>query len=315
MLTGDRIIPRPAEKTLPAPAEPAKVSRIEEIAARLAELERDRNELDVISVKLRNSPSGPMREFDRRKSSAIENEMKRILREIWILEEMLSISKPQTASEILITTAVASYRVDALKFTDIEKGQPAYEKDCAILESTFSYSIPALEQLAGVTLKELGLECYFSLPETPKALAAGFAELKEASVNGLCAFTGLEPITDRAEYELLKDQLRRIIVAFKAIQDLDAYEDDDPLYIALFARAKDAENAISVMADDSLAVAAAKLAVARMGELRQDINERDYEGGWTQDSLCAQAALKAIEWFGLKDLYDAYAPEESEAAA
>ena len=47
-----------------------------------------------------------------------------------------------------------------------------------------------------------------------------------------------------------------------------------------------------------------------MASIRPDIRARnDQDGGWCDVQLHAEAALKGIEWFGLRELYDAYLPE------
>jgi hypothetical protein len=94
------------------------------------------------------------------------------------------------------------------------------------------------------------------------------------------------------------------------MDDLHAREDKDPLRIALLDTAGKAQQEIADLPDRSLAVAAAKLVVAQMAELRGDIENRQPGGHWTQEALTAEAALKAIEWFGLKELYDACIPED-----
>ena len=47
-----------------------------------------------------------------------------------------------------------------------------------------------------------------------------------------------------------------------------------------------------------------------MPHVRGDLMLRSVNGGWHCSQQAAQAALKAIEWFGLKELYDAYIPED-----
>ena len=80
--------------------------------------------------------------------------------------------------------------------------------------------------------------------------------------------------------------------------------------------AEKAQQDIADLPDRSLAVAAAKLVIAQIGE-QHDI-ERGPDGHWTQEGLTGEATLKAIEWFHLKELHDSYSgysDNEAEAAA
>jgi hypothetical protein len=210
---------------------------------------------------------------------------------------------------------VSLWRLDAIKGA-AAADEDDFETDRGIVENTLERAIPLLEKHAGVTLAELGLDSYFTRPKSPDELVADVAAFKEANLRDLAAFTGAEPVTDQAEYELLSGKLRRMLVAWTAIEALDAQEDEDPVRVALNAVAETAEKEIADLPADSLAVAAAKLIVARLYDFQEPDSSED---SWTDEGLLAQSALKAIEWFGLKDLLDAYdaarAPAEKEAVA
>jgi hypothetical protein len=281
-----------------------KLSRIEETGARLVELKTQYNDLDRASYAARH-----LRNEKYSAASHIKIAMDAAHHEQYTLEQALSVAKPESLVDVLITIAVSLWRLDAIKGGVSEGQEDDFETDRGIVENTLERAIPVLEKHAGVTLSELGLDSYFTPSKSPEELIADVSALKEANLRDLAAFTGAEPITDPAEYELLKGKLRRIIVAWKTIEALDAQEDEDPVRVALMAVAEAAENEIADMPADSLAVAAAKLVLSEMAELRHDLTQRGENGGWHRAQQATQAALKAIEWFGLRDLYEVY--EES----
>jgi len=224
-----------------------------------------------------------------------------ISREREILETALSAEKPESAAEALIVTACCAYRLDLIKAAISEGGDDQDDTDRRIVEDTLARVIPALEKLAGVTIQELGLESYFSPPPSPSELVADVAKLKERARQEhgeLAGFSVAEPVSNPKEYEYLKERLKRIMTAWKTMNDLNAIEDDDPLHIALLAKAEAAEEEIAALPAMSLAVAAAKVVISAMAELRSDLMIRNANGGWSCPQQTAQAALKAIEWFG-----------------
>jgi hypothetical protein len=306
---GDRILPRPAEKK----NSPPLPSRIEETAARLVEVKNQYNELDGASYTARRLPKRSGRGEKYCAASRIEIAMDAASHEQYTLEQALSVAKPESLRDTLITIAVSLWRLDSIKNAAVEN-EADFETDRGIVENTLQRAIPVLEKHAGVTLAELDLDDYFTPSKSPEELIADVAALKEANLRDLSAFTGAEPITDPAEYEFLKGKLRRLMVVWKTTEELNC-DDEHPLHIALFAESSGIENEIADMPADSLAVAAAKLILAQIHRLGDGLTERSANGGWHCEQQTAQAALKAIEWFGLKDLYDAYYPgEEGDAS-
>jgi hypothetical protein len=93
------------------------------------------------------------------------------------------------------------------------------------------------------------------------------------------------------------------LIALKAIVDLKA---DNALRVSLQEVGRAAEDEIASMPAGSLAVAAAKLVVAGMAEARSDWTHRNANGKQRCNQRAAQATFKAIEWFGLEELYNAY---------
>jgi hypothetical protein len=284
------------------PEQAQKLSRIEETAARLVEVKTQYNDLDRASYTARH-----LRNEKYSAASHIKIAMDAALHEQHTLEQALSVAKPESLVDVLITLTVSLWRLDAIRDLASEDFKDDFETDRGIVENTLERAIPVLEKHAGISLAELGLDSYFTLSKSPEELIADVAALKEENLRNLAAFTGAEPVTNPAEYELLKGKLRRIIVAWKTIEDLDAAQDEDPVRVALMAVAHTAEQEIADLPAESLAVAAAKLVIAKIAELRDDLIDQA-DGGWNCDQQAAQAALKAIEWFGLKELYDAYYP-------
>jgi hypothetical protein len=297
------------------PEQAQKLSRIEETAARLAELKRQGNALETASYTASRLPKHRAKYCP---EAHIKIASDAAYHEQCVIEEALSVTKPESLVDVLITLTVSLWRLDSIKFAATEDKEN-FETDRGIVENTLERAIPVLEKRTGVTLAELGLDSYFTPSKSPEELIADVAAMKEAYLRDLSTFTGAEPITDPAEYEFLKEKLRRIILAFKAIKDLKIDENDDgadgALCRSLEKVATAAEDEIADMQADSLAVAAAKLVFAQFCDMRHDLTVRNSNGGWHCDQQTAQAALKAIEWFGLKDLYDAYYPDEEECTS
>jgi hypothetical protein len=137
---------------------------IEELGAKIADLNAEVNKLSRIEW----GPGSPLAERE-----------KALAEEIHAVEEMLSTCKPCTARDILIMAAVGLQRLDFIRDANVENGQKDFERDCALIQRTAGRIIPALEKQAAVTLVELGLDGYFSPPQTTAELIA--AEKAEAN--------------------------------------------------------------------------------------------------------------------------------------
>jgi hypothetical protein len=143
-----------AKKTL---AEPAKFNQIEVIAARIAQLKAEYDRIDGVSTRLSQVKD---QSIGISENIYLEKKMTQIEKDLVILEEALSLCEPSNARELLIVLAVSSYRLDSVKGCDPGDTKNMFERDCDVLERTLDNAIDALEKLAGVTLKELGLETY-----------------------------------------------------------------------------------------------------------------------------------------------------------
>ena len=250
-------------------------------------------------------PKAALRKQEYCHESHLKSASNAIAREREILETALSAEKPESAKDALITIAVSLWRLDAIKGAAVEDKED-FETDRGIVENTLQRAIPVLEKHAGVTLAELGLDIYIGPSKSPEELAADVAKLKERAreeYGELARFSGAEPVSNPEEYEFLKKRLKRFMIAWKTINDLDAEEDEDPVRIALLAVSEKAQQDIADLPDRSLAVAAAKLVIAQIGKRHE---YREPGGHWTQEVLTGEAFLKAIEWFGLKELHDSY---------
>jgi hypothetical protein len=129
-------------------------SRIEEITAGLVHLKSDYDKLEEASARLCNV-SQPDAGFS--ENIYLQWAMQERLLEIDVLEEALSVCEPRNAREVLMITAVSYYRMHPIN----QEAEDIFHADCRVIWRTLGRIIPALEKLADVTVKELGLESYF----------------------------------------------------------------------------------------------------------------------------------------------------------
>jgi hypothetical protein len=149
---------------------PERPSRIEEIATRLAEIKAQYAALDRASYAARRLPK---HSGEYCAASHIKSAMDAAYHEQHTLEQALSVVRPESLRDVLITIAVSFWRMDAIK-------EDSFETDCGIVENTLERPIPVLERHAGVTLVELGLDSYFTPRKLLEELIADVAALKAA---------------------------------------------------------------------------------------------------------------------------------------
>ncbi len=153
----------------------AGLSWIDEIIARIAEIKADYDKLDEASTRLSNLNWTARESIGGSELVYLEREMTELDREEAILEQMLSISDPQTLRDVLVMLSVAGYRLSA-----IDTNEENSKVDTHVLDRTFSRIIPLLEKLAGITLAELGLESYFGPGRSVQELLAAAAKVEAA---------------------------------------------------------------------------------------------------------------------------------------
>jgi hypothetical protein len=177
MLTSDRIEPKPATKM-----EPSKLTPVQQIAARLAVLKRQRNDIDGASLEVKDFPDREPRPSYCNKSY-LTQVVADIDHENDVLELALSVAKPDTACDVLIMTAVCAHRLDFVEdglSLQQQEGEHENESDRRIVADTIRRVVPALEIIAGITLEELGLDNYSRREKSPEELVVGVEAFKES---------------------------------------------------------------------------------------------------------------------------------------
>jgi hypothetical protein len=117
---------------------------IDEIAARIAQIKADYNELDEASIRLGNLILNAREPIGASELIYLEREMAKLEREGHILELMLSICEPQTLRDVLVMLSIAGYRLSA-----IETSEESAKDDILVLGRTLDRTIPLLAKLAG----------------------------------------------------------------------------------------------------------------------------------------------------------------------
>ena len=130
-----------------------------DIARQIARLKREYEALDKANDDLEGV-----------EKYKIDRRIQSVAGEIEVAEAMLSTCHPVTLKDVLIMVAAIASRFDTIGLVDVE-AEPglAFDRDCQIIERTFSRIIPALESFAGVTLNELGLDYCAAIAESGDA--------------------------------------------------------------------------------------------------------------------------------------------------
>jgi hypothetical protein len=260
------------------PETPSPHSRIEEIGARLAELNRQHHELDELITQFDNGGDDDRKLIE----TGSEAAMKHICDDMETLVEALAMERPATAREILICALYALSPLQEAISAIPEKAEYETAMGSAV-SRLLRGMIPALEALSGTSRAELGCgDSYYSDYATAGDLIEGLkVPLKtEASI----------PL-----HEMLQSRLCDVFLAWKAFND--AGEDDDsPIGAPLCQRAQAAEKKIRDLTSNDAEVLIAKLIISMNSEIRNDDPAEAH--------FAPEAARAGLRLFGLEEFYD-----------